>query len=347
MDWVGLKEEHKLLKQDIKKFAETELEPQVSESDKKGEPMIPSLKKLAGIGGLGLLVSEEFDGVGMDLLSLVITVEELAKVSPSFALSVGIHNLIGDVILSNGSTDDLKKKYLPSLSTGEIMGGMAIDTIINPVHSGSEEERLIVNGEFCNVFGYFVKKDEGGEFVLIRNDKRLNDEKEMMGMRSSGICCFKPNGNDINEGNTLTIDSPDEFYAKMRLLLAGIACGISQSSFEHTRSYSKERHQFGKPIAEFGMVRMMLSEMASKANGSRIVVYQASCENSIVDKEMAGIFASESSLYVTDKAVQIFGGYGYTKDYPLEMFFRDAKVLEIFSGSADYRKVIIGELLTS
>ena len=347
MDWVGLKEEHKLLKQDIKKFAETELEPQVSESDKKGEPMIPSIKKLAGIGGLGLLVSEEFDGVGMDLLSLVITVEELAKASPSFALSVGIHNLIGDVIFSNGSTDDLKKKYLPSLSTGEIIGGMAVDTIINPVHSGSEEERLIVNGEFCNVFGYFVKKDEGGEFVLIGNDKRLNDEKEMMGMRSSGICCFKPDENDKNKGNTLTIDSPDEFYAKMRLLLAGIACGISQSSFEHTRLYSKERHQFGRPIAEFGMVRMMLSEMASKANGSRILVYQASCENSIVDKEMAGIFATESSLYVTDKAVQIFGGYGYTKDYPLEMFFRDAKVLEIFSGSADYRKVIIGKLLTS
>ena len=347
MDWVGLKEEHKLLKQDIKKFAETELEPQVSESDKKGEPMIPSIKKLAGIGGLGLLVSEEFEGVGMDLLSLVITVEELAKASPSFALSVGIHNLIGDVILSNGSTDDLKKKYLPSLSTGEIIGGMAVDTIINPVHSGSEEERLIVNGEFCNVFGYFVKKDEGEEFVLIRNDKRLNDEKEMMGMRSSGICCFKPDENDLNEGNTFTIDSPDKFYAKMRLLLAGIACGISQSSFEHTRSYSKERHQFGRPIAEFGMVRMMLSEMASKVNGSRILVYQASCENSIVDKEIAGIFATESSLYVTDKAVQIFGGYGYTKDYPLEMFFRDAKVLEIFSGSADYRKVIIGKLLTS
>jgi alkylation response protein AidB-like acyl-CoA dehydrogenase len=347
MDWVGLKEEHKLLKKDIKKFAETELEPQVSESDKKGEPMIPSMKKLAGIGGLGLLVSEEFDGVGMDLLSLVITVEELAKVSPSFALSVGAHNLIGEVILSNGSTNDLKKKYLSSLSTGEIMGGMAVETIINPVHSGSEEERLIVNGEFCDVFGYFVKKDEGGEFVLIGNDKRLNGEKEMMGMRSSGICCFKPDENDIKEGNTFTIDSPGEFYAKMRLLLAGIACGISQSSFEQTRLYSKERHQFGRPIAEFGMVRMMLSEMASKANGSRILVYQASCENSIVDKEMAGIFATENSLYVTDKAVQIFGGYGYTKDYPLEMFFRDAKVLEIFSGSVDYRKVIVGKLLTS
>lgn len=346
MDWMGLKEEHKLLRQDIKRFAETELAPQVSETDKKGEPLIASMKKLAEIGGLGILISEEFSGAGMDLLSLVITLEELAKVSPSFALCVAIHNLVGDTILSYGSTE-LKKEFLSSLSTGKIIGGMAVDTMLHSVTSDGKRERLIVNGTFSDIFGFSMEKEEKKQFVVLKSDKRLKEEKEMMGMKSSGICSFKPNEKEIIERNTFTIDSPDNFFAKMRVLFAGVACGISLASFGHARSYSKERYQFGRPIAEFGMVRIMLAEMASKANASEMLVYQASQESDILDREIASIFAAENSLYVTDKGVQIYGGYGYIKDYPLEMFFRDAKVLEVFSGSADYRKVLVGKLLTS
>ncbi|MCK4233421.1 acyl-CoA dehydrogenase family protein [candidate division WOR-3 bacterium] len=345
MDWMGLKEEHKLLRQDMKRFAETEIAPQVSDMDKTGEPQIASLKKFGEIGGLGILVSEEFEGAGMDLLSLVITVEELAKVSPSFALSVSAHNIVCNIILSNGSTE-LKKEYLPALATGRVIAGMGVDTMIHPISSGATEEKLIVNGSFSDIFGFVVKNDGKEKFIVIKNDKGLKEEKEMMGMRTSGICSFKPAEGTI-KGNGFTIDSPGNYYSLMRILFAAIACGISQSSFEYSRSYSKERYQFERPIASFGMIRIILADMVSRSNASRLLVYQASSSTNIIDKEIATVFATENSLYVTDKGVQVYGGYGYIKDYPLEMFFRDAKVLEVFSGSADYRKVLIGKQLTS
>ena len=346
MDWMGLKDEHKLLRQDMKRFAEAELAPVVLEMDKKGEPLTSAMKKIGEIGGLGILISEEFGGAGMDFLSLIVTVEELAKVSPSFALSVAIHNFFGEAILSYGSTE-LKKEYLFSLSTGKMIGGMAVDTMNYPLLSNGCEERLVVNGTFSDIFGLSVKIDEKEHFIVKKKDEELKEETEMMGMRSSGISSFKLDENAMSEDKRFNIDSANDFYSRKRLLLAGIACGICQASLENARSYSKERYQFDRPIASFGMVRTMLADMVSRTYASRMVVYQAFSGKNVLDREIASVFATESSLYVTDKGVQVYGGYGYIKDYPLEMFFRDAKVLEVFAGSADYRKVLIGKSLTS
>ncbi|TET19200.1 MAG: hypothetical protein E3J78_05620 [Candidatus Cloacimonadota bacterium] len=345
MDWMGLKEEHKLLRHDMKKFAEAELAPQVAEKDKMSEPQTEPVKKLAEIGGLGLLAAEEYDGAGMDFLSLVITVEELAKVSPSFALIVSAHNLVVDMISLKGS-DEIKKEYLSILATGEMIAGMSIDTMLHPHISGKKRERLIVSGSFADVFCITVTNEESIQFMVVRKGKGLKTESELMGMRMSGICSFLPSG--LEEGHsTFPMDTLDEYFSKMQLLFGGIACGISQSSLELSRSYAKERIQFERPIASFGMVRIMLAEMAMRANASKILVYEAASGNNVLDRTLAAVYATENSFYVADKAVQVYGGYGYTKDYPLEMFFRDAKVIEVFSGTADSQKVLIGKHLTS
>ena len=343
MDWMGLKEEHKLLRHDIKKFAETELSPQVIEKDKTGEPQKDSFKKIGDIGGLGLLVSEKFDGVGMDFLSLVITAEELAKVSPSFALSVSAHNLVGDLISVNG-TEGIKTDILSDIATGKKIVGLSIDTMLHPQSEENTEERLIINGSFSDAFGYTKKDGDDFRFIIQRKTDDLKVENGIMGMRMSGICSFDASKEKPN-GSTFPIES-EQFFSKMRLVFAGIATGMAQSSLEHARAYAKERKQFDRPIASFGMVRTMLAEMATHANASRMLVYEASSVDNIFGRDVAAVFAIESNFKVADKGVQIYGGYGYTKDYPLEMFFRDAKTLDVFSGSADYRKVLIGKKLT-
>lgn len=344
MDWMGLKDEHKLLRQDMRKFAKSELEAEVSEMDKESKPFTGFMKKLGEIGGLGMIIPEEFGGVDMDLLSLVITIEELAKVSPSFALSVAAHNLIADAILQVGS-EDVKKKYLSSLTSGDILGGIAMDTMISNERDKGEDERFIINGDFSDIFGLALENDGKREFLFIEGNSKK--EEEMMGMRSSGIGSFIVEEDKLNGVDKFAFDEPEKFDAKVRVLCGGIAVGISQASLEHAIAYSKQREQFGRTICKFGMVRDMLAHMAMKTNASKLLIYQASCDNDIVEREIAASFATESALFVTDKGVQIYGGYGYTKDYPLEMFFRDAKVLELFTGSADYRKVQIGKILTS
>jgi alkylation response protein AidB-like acyl-CoA dehydrogenase len=344
MEWKGLKEEHKLLRQDMKRFAKTELEPEVSDMDKGSKPFTELLKKLGEIGGLGMIIPEEFGGVDMDLLSLVVTIEELSKVSPSFALSVAAHNLMGDAIVEGGS-EDIKKKYLPSLTGGNVVGGLSMDTMIHSEKEKSEDERFVVNGSFSDIFGFMIEKDNIREFLV--KEGNVKKEEEMMGMKSSGIGSFKIKEDELDGVKKFAFDEPEKFDAKVRLIFGSIAAGISQATLEYAITYSKQREQFGRAICKFGMVRDMLAEMALKTNASKLLVYQASCDEDITEREIAAAFAMESALFVTDKGVQIYGGYGYTKDYPLEMLFRDAKVIELFAGSVDYRKVQIGKILTS
>jgi alkylation response protein AidB-like acyl-CoA dehydrogenase len=343
MDWLGLKEEHRLLRHDIKRFAEAELEPRVLELDKESTPNSEAFGKIAKLGILGMRIPEDSGGAGMDLLSLVITLEELAKVSPSFALSVAAHNIVADTLVSIGS-DDAKKEYLAGLAEGKRIAGLAIETMLQTEEEGSTKSRFVINGSFSHLIGY-LDREADGKFAIGENPGDLKAETELMGMRGSGICSFIPHGGS-EKAHMSALGDPDDFFSKMRLMCAAISCGICGSALAQTITYAKERRQFDRPIATFGMVRIMLAEMASRADASRMLVYQAATEGTPLDRDMSAASAVEHALFVTDKGVQIFGGYGYTKDYAMEMYFRDAKVLEIFSGSAECIKVKIGEHLT-
>jgi alkylation response protein AidB-like acyl-CoA dehydrogenase len=342
MDWLGLKEEHKMLRHDIKRFAETELEPTLLEIDKESKPHVEALKKIAELGILGILVPEQYGGAEMDMLSLVITIEELGKVSPSFALSVAAHNMVAHTVAVEGS-DEVKKQYLPKLATGELVAGLGIGTALHAIGE-KERGRFVINGSFAQLIGYSTQDEEKSVFTIEKPEGTLEAERELMGMRASGICLLKPGGKSLTQG-TFKMTRPDEFFSTQRLLLAAIACGICDSVLNQSITYAKERYQFGRPIASFGMVRIMLAEMATFTHASRMLVYQAAADGTVLERNMSGEFAVEHALVVTDHGVQIYGGYGYTKDYPLEMFFRDAKVLEILAGSAEYLKVALGKAL--
>ncbi len=343
MDWLGLKEEHKMLRHDIKRFAETELEPQLLELDKESKPHVEALKKIAELGILGILIPEKYGGAEMDMLSLVITVEELAKVSPSFALSVAAHNIVADTLGKTGS-DEVKEQYLPELAEGKLIAGLGIGTVLHSIGE-KERKRFIINGTFSQLIGYGVQDEEKSSFTVEELEGSLDAERELMGMRASGICMFHPGGTS-RARHTFQIPHPEQYFSAQRLLIAAIACGICDAVSSHSITYAKERYQFGRPIASFGMVRIMLAEMVAFTHASRMFLYQAVTDGSVVDKDMSAGFAVEHGLMVTDHGVQIYGGYGYTKDYPVEMYFRDAKVLEILAGSAENLKVQVGKALT-
>ena len=346
MDWMGLKQEHRLLIKDIRKFADTEVAPLVRNADTSAEVLQMPLQKLAEIGVTGIIVPEEFGGVGMDFLSLLVTAEELAKVSPSLSLSVSMHNLYCYSLLQFTS-DEFKKEYLPDFASGKQYGGFAVETVNSTPAEKDRKEGIIVNGTFASAFGFFRNDSEKQSFIVQTNSEGLKKLNEIMGFRSSGICSFYPRDVSIEKSIELDSHSIELFLARMRLIFGAIACGISSASFNNARSYAKERYQFGRPIAEFGMIREMLTDMYIRVNASELMIFNSSLNDDISTSIMSGIFAVENSLYVTDKGVQIYGGYGYTKDYPQEMFFRDAKVLEVFIGSSDYQKVKLGQMLTS
>ncbi len=344
MDWVGLKEEHKLLRHDIKRFAETELEPTVLDMDRESKPHAEAFEKIGKLGIFGILVPEKYGGAEMDFLSLIVTIEELAKVSPSFALSVAAHNLVAD-ILATGGNDELKQQYLPVLAEGKKMAGLGIETMFHAEGEEAERGKFVINGSFSHLIGYGMREKEENMFVIEEPEGDRGAETELMGMRASGICMFLP-GDQSPARSTFRMDNPADFSSRLRLTLAAISCGICSSTLAHSITYAKERKQFDRPIASFGMVRIMLAEMAARTNASRMLLYQAATDGTVLDRDMSAAFAVEHALVVTDHGVQVYGGYGYTKDYPIEMFFRDAKAIEIFSGSAEYVKEQIGKQLT-
>jgi alkylation response protein AidB-like acyl-CoA dehydrogenase len=343
MDWLGLKEEHKMLRHDIKRFAETELEPKLLELDQESKPHVEALKKIAGLGILGILIPEQYGGAEMDLLSLIVTVEELARVSPSFALSVAAHNLVAQTMAA-GCSDEVKQKFLPELAEGKKMAGLSIETM---VHAMGEKERgkFVINGSFAHLIGYRLQDEEEVLFAIEEPEGAREPDTELMGMRASGICVFLPGGRS-HARSAFRMDNPADFSSTLRILFAAVSCGICGSVLAHSIIYAKEREQFGRPIASFGMVRIMLAEMAARTHASRMLLYQAATDGTLLDRDMSAAFAVEHALVVADHGVQIYGGYGYTKDYPLEMFFRDAKVVEILAGSAENLKVEVGKQLT-
>lgn len=343
MDWLGLKEEHKMLRHDLKRFAEAELEPTLLELDRESRPHVEAFGKLGKLGILGLLIPEQHGGAEMDLLSLVVTVEQLAQVSPSFALSVAAHNLAGDIIATYGP-DALKARYLPELAGGRKIAGLGIETMLHP--AGREKRgKFIINGSFAHLIVYRAEDEKETAFAIEEPASERDADIELMGMRASGICRYVPEAKS-GQRSTFTIDDAGGALSKQRLLLAAVSCGICGSALAHSITYAKERKQFDRPIASFGMVRIMLAEMAARTNASRMLLYLASENGSSLDRDLSAAFAVEHAQVVTDHGVQVYGGYGYTKDYPLEMFFRDAKVLEVFAGSAEYLKTRIGAQLT-
>jgi alkylation response protein AidB-like acyl-CoA dehydrogenase len=361
----------------VRKFTKTELHPIASELDKKGEFPKDIIRKLSELGFMGIIVPEAYGGSSLDAISYCIIIEEVSKSLASAGLILIAHNaLVSHSIIKYGN-EEQKKKWLPILSTGEIIGAFClneakagavfsnIQTSAEPIDGGyviSGEKDFVVNAESASLFIVFTKcLKQGGNtdisaFIIEKSAPGIEIKKEeVLGMRTAGICNLRLNKVKVSNEDMLGkigegISIAENSISLANLGVSALGVGITQSSLDEALRYSKERRQFGRPICEFPLVQEMLIEMKKNVSQSRLLVYETAQkydagEDCQMDIALTKLCATESAMCSAIKAVQVHGGYGYTKDYPVERFFRDAKVSQVWGGTSITQQEIIAKKL--
>jgi len=377
----NLRPEHEMIRQTVRDFAEKEVRPVAAHVDKTGEFPKATIAKMAGLGLMGMVIPQEYEGAGLDTMALAVAIEEVARVCGSHALIMAAHNSLCTGTIWLAGTEDQKRRYIPDLASGRKLGTWALTEAM----SGSDAAAMrttatrsangwTLNGTktFCTnapVAGTFVvhaisdpRKGNRGisAFIVERGNPGLSIGKveDKLGVRGSATSQVLLT--DCHVPTDALLGKEDEgFVNALRILdngrigIGSMAVGIAQGAFEESVKYSKERVQFDKPIAEHQAVQFMLADMAMRIDAARILVRRAAWlkdQGLPFKKEaaMAKLYASEMSSFVTNKAVQIHGGYGYIADYPVERMLRDAKLTEIGEGTSEIQRLVIArELLRS
>ncbi len=366
-----LTQEQKLVRDMVRKFAASELEPKAQEADINQQYPKENLKKMGELGLMGMTIPLDYEGSEMDSITSCIVIEEISKICASTASILIGHTVLASYPIYKYGSEQQKSAYLSQMAKGEILGAFALtepeaspdteDIRCTAVPDGESyllngKKSFVMNGEHADLYLLFARENEKlCCFILERNTHGLLVEKMpyLMGMRAAGLCdvtmqnCRIPKNNLIHQdGEKIARGSLD--FAKV--LIGAQAVGIAQASLDTSIKYSKERQQFGRSISKFQMIRGILAEMATKSSAARGLVYRAAFErdagnNFAAEAAMAKWFASETAAFSTKAAVQIYGGYGYTKDYPVERYMRDAKVTEICGETSEIQKLAIAQSL--
>ena len=367
-----------MIAQSIKDFAEINIRPFIMEWDEAQTFPIPLFKKLGEMGFMGVLVPEELGGSGLGYHEYITIVEEISKVDPSIGLSVAAHNsLCTNHILSFGN-EEQKKKWIPKLATAEHIGAWGLTEHNTGSDAGGMNTTAKKDGDYWIVNGAknFITHAISGDIavVIVRTGEKgdshgmtafvfekgtpgfTSGKKEnKLGMRASETAelifdnCRIPDANRLGEVG-------DGFIQAMKILDGGrisigaLSLGISKGAYEAALKYSKERHQFGKPISSFQGISFKLADMATEIEASELLLHKAAFlkeQHKPVTTmgAMAKMYASEVCCKVANEAIQIHGGYGYTKDFPVEKFYRDAKLCTIGEGTTEIQKVVIARNL--
>ncbi len=370
--------EQELIRKQVREFSQREIRPVAATFDASGEFPKETVSKMAGLGLLGMLVPQELEGGGLDTVSYAIGVEEVSRVDGSHGLIMAAHNSLctGNILIA-GSTAQ-KEKYVPDLATGRRVGAWGLtepesgsDAASMRTEARKDGDEWVLNGtkNFCTnapVAGTFVmmaitdraKGNHGiSAYVVERGNPglRVGKMEDKLGMRGSATAqviledCRVPEENLLGEHNygftnaLRTLDGG-------RISIAALGVGLAQGAYEEALRYAKERRQFGKPIAEFQAVQFMLADMALRTDAARMLTYKSAWlkDRGLPYKKeaaMAKLYASEAAMWVTTKAIQVLGGYGYIKDYPVERMFRDAKLCEIGEGTSEIQRLVIAREL--
>jgi len=366
---LELSQDQKLIKDMVRKFAVNELEPIASEVDKNQQFPRENIKKLAELGLLGMTVPEEYGGTVLDTVSFAVAIEELSQACASTGLIVAVHNSLGTYPIYLYGSEERKRKYLAPLTKGEklIAFGLTEPYVGNDLKNMKTKafvddnsyivngrKSFVVNGTVAAIYIIFAKVENGvSAFIVERNSEGLEVIKceDLIGMRASGTCELIFENLKVPKENILGKMGEGSAIVREALNLAciglaAVSVGIAQAALNASIQYSKERQQFGRPICKFPMIQEMLTDMATKISSSRLLIYDAAFKRDSgksFDKEarMAKLCASDAAVFATTKAVQIHGGYGYTKDFPVERYLRDAKVTEIYGEPSEAQKVQI------
>ncbi|MED1784366.1 acyl-CoA dehydrogenase [Brevibacillus fortis] len=373
-----LTEEHDMMRKMIRDFAENQVAPTAAERDEEECFDRSIFEQMAELGLTGIPWSEQYGGAGADYLSYVIAVEELSRVDASIGVTLSAHVSLASWPIYKFGTEEQKQKFLRPLAEGKKMGayclteaGSGSDSAGMRTTAVRDGDHYIINGtkifitnageaEIYIVFAvtqpelqhkgitaFIVEKGMDG-FTMGKKEKKL-------GIRSSPTLAVNFEDVRVPIENRLGEEGQGFKIAMMTLDggrngIAAQALGIAQGAYEHARNYAKERNQFGKPIASLQAIQFKLADMATKIEASRLLTYQAAwLEDQGLPygkaSAMSKVFAGDTAMEVTTEAVQVFGGYGYTREYPVERFMRDAKITQIYEGTNEIQRVVISNFL--
>jgi alkylation response protein AidB-like acyl-CoA dehydrogenase len=371
-----LSEEQQMIRETVRDFAEREIKPLAKELDEKAEFSEELTNKMGELGLFGMYLPEKYGGQGLDTLSYILAVEEIARVDSSQAATLAAHNSLGIWPLYAYGSEDQKMKYLPGLCTGKQLWGFGLtepdagsDSRGSKTKARLKDGQWVINGSKIYItngshkmsVGSTVQcvtdeKDGKKEFttIIVEKDtpgfKRVSMHGKMM-WRASDTAelyfddCKVPEENQlgkIGEGSHIMLSTLDGG----RLSIAAMGLGLAQGAFEMALQYAKERKQFGKPIVKFQVISFKLADMAMKIELARNLLYKAcwlkdSGKPYGKESAMAKLYCSEIAKEVADEAVQIHGGYGLMKDYDIERFYRDQRLLQIGEGTSEIQRLVI------
>ncbi len=376
-----LSEEHKMIQKAARDFAQNEIAPIAAEFDESGQYPLETLQKMGEMGFMGIEVPEKYGGAGMDTLSYVLALEEICKADAAHGTIMSVNNSLYCYAFLRFGTEEQKQKYLNPVASGQAIGAYSLTEPMSGSDAGTMSSRAVRDGDVYVINGlkswvssapkadYVLlftmtdpdKKHRGVTAFIIEADQagyHLGKPEPKLGIRASGTseivfedyrCPVENRLGEEGEGFKIAMTVLDAG----RIGIASQALGIAEASYEASLEYAREREAFGKKIGEFQGISFTLADMKTRIEASRLLIYNAALAKQnakekggryTLEASMAKLYASETAMFCAHAAVQIHGGMGYSKELPIERFFRDAKITEIYEGTSEIQRLVISRL---
>jgi butyryl-CoA dehydrogenase len=365
---------HKAVRKAVRKFAEAELGPIAHDIDRDSRFPWEVIEKMRRLNYFGLQVPKEYGGADLDCISYAITIEELSRVNAAIGLCITVHNSVGAYPIVRFGNEEQKQRFLPPLASGEHIGAFCLTEANAGSDAGAVETTatfddgqyiingtkvFVTNGGVCDLALIFAVTDTGNQakapsVIMVEKETpgfSVGELEDLCGMRANPVSSLFLEDVRVSENNLLGhigdgIKIGLSALDTGRIGIAAQALGIAQAAFEASVKYSKERQQFKKPIASFQTIQNYLADMATEIDAARLLLYRACAFKDAgqpfgTEAAMAKLFCSTTATRVTNLALQIHGGYGYSKEYDVERYFRDAKVTEIYEGTSEVQRLVI------
>jgi alkylation response protein AidB-like acyl-CoA dehydrogenase len=382
-DLADLSEEQRAIIATARAFADEHVRPFADRWDREGHFEPSLIRKLGDLGFLGMLLPPEHDGLGLEARSYLLALEEIAAADASVAVMMSVHNSLPTQMLNAFGSAEQKREFLAPMARGELLGAFAL----SEPDAGSDASAIrcqarrdgdhwivdgtkawVTSGTHAGVIIAMIRTDtpedrrrsKGISAFILTPDLpgfAVGKKEDKMGLRASPTVQLVFDGMRVPASRMLGEEGQGFIYAMRslehgRLGIAAQSIGIARAAFEAARAYAMERHQFGQPIAEFQGIQFKLADMATRLTAARALLHAVAAAKDRGVKvpgevSMAKLFASEMAMWVTTQAIQVFGGYGYVKEYPVEKYFRDAKVTEIYEGTSEVQRIIIGRAVSA
>lgn len=371
-------DEQEMMRKVVRDFAQKEIQPAIARMEKEDRFPVEIVEQMGELGFMGIPIPTEYGGSGMDFMSYILAIEEISKVSAAVGVILSVHTSVGTNPILYFGTEEQKRRYIPKLASGEYIGGFAL----TEAGSGSDAAALktravkdgesyilsgskafITNGGAADTYITFARTSAGkgskgiSAFIIEKGTPGLaiGKKEKKMGLRGSPTVELTFNQCRIHESQLLGKEGEGFSIAMAnlnvgRIGIAAQALGISQAAVAHSIECAKEREQFGKPIAHQQGISFKVADMATEVEAAKVLTYHASSLveqniDCIKEVSMAKMYASKTAMKAAIDAVQIYGGAGYTEDYPVERLFRDAKVTEIYEGTNEIQHIVIAKQL--